>query len=182
MLRLLWHDYRYFPYERMLAEREARQLFGVEPEKVDGGLLVDSRRAVGDRLTYVKAVQNGESMVVPDQANLEASGNGSAWGPVPSLRRQSTRYSAHGLHEYRGKFNPQVVRAIGNLLGLEPGDRVLDPFCGSGTTLLEAAHIGWNAVGVDLNPLGVLIANAKLAAFNASPATLSREADALAAR
>lgn len=188
MLRLLWHDYRYFPYERVLAEREARLLYGVEPAKADDGLVVESKRTVGDRLTYVKAVQNGVSVVVPDQAKLEASAssNGSAWDPsaqpVPTLRRQSTRYSAHGLHEYRGKYNPQVVRAIGNLMGLEPGDCVLDPFCGSGTTLLEAAHIGWNAIGVDLNPLGVLIANAKLAAFNASPTTLSRQADALAAR
>jgi site-specific DNA-methyltransferase (cytosine-N4-specific) len=187
MLRLLWHDYRYFPYERVLAEREARLLYGVEPEEAEDGLVVESRRGVGARLTYVKAVQNGKSLVVPDQAKLEASaaGNGSAWNPevqpIPSVRRQSTRYSAHGLHEYRGKFNPQVVRAIGNLMGLEPGDWVLDPFCGSGTTVLEAAHIGWNAIGIDLNPLGVLIANAKITAFNASPTTLARQCEALAA-
>jgi site-specific DNA-methyltransferase (cytosine-N4-specific) len=190
MLRLLWHDYRYFPYERMLAEREARLLFGVKPEE-DGGLLLKTKRPPGSnaqRLTYFKAVQNGVATVVPDQAKLEASGNGNgaAWDPaaepVPSLRRQSTRYSSHGLHEYRGKFNPQVVRAIGNLFGLEPGDWVFDPFCGSGTTLLEAGHIGWNAVGIDINPLGVLVANAKLAAFNSSPSALQRESDALAKR
>src|SRR5262245_53976606 len=188
-LRLLWHDYRYFPYERVLAEREARRLFGAQPEEADDGLLLKTKRLPGgtaDRLTYFKAVQNGVVTVVPDQAKLEASGNGARWDaaaePVPSLRRQSTRYSAHGLHEYRGKFNPQVVRAIGNLFGLEPGAWVFDPFCGSGTTLLEAAHIGWNALGIDINPLGVLIADAKLAAFTASPATLQRECDALARR
>src|SRR5205814_1650952 len=78
-------------------------------------------------------------------------GNGRASGHQP------TRYSAHGLHDFRGKFNPQIVRAIGNLLALDEGACVLDPFCGSGTTLLEGAHIGWNVAGVDLNPLVVLI-------------------------
>jgi hypothetical protein len=188
-LRLLWHDYRYFPYERRLAEQEARLFFGDEPEEVLDGLLVRSKQS-GDasRLTYFKAVQNGASFVVPDQAKLEASahGNGSGsdplWQPIPNMRRQSTRYSAHGLHEYRGKFNPQVVRAIGNLFGLEPGGWVLDPFCGSGTTLLEAAHMGWNALGIDINPLGVLIANAKITAFMASPDVLQRECDALTQR
>jgi SAM-dependent methyltransferase len=188
MLRLLWHDYRYFPYERSLAAREAHLLFGVEPREADDGMVVNSNRKVGGRLTYVKAVQNGSSLIVPDQARLEASGNGngSAWDPqtqpVPSIRRQSTRHSAHGLHEYRGKFNPQVVRAIGNIMGLDHGAWVLDPFCGSGTTLLESAHIGWNAIGIDLNPLGILIANAKVSAFNAPPKTLLQQSERIADR
>jgi site-specific DNA-methyltransferase (cytosine-N4-specific) len=191
MLRLLWHDYRYFPYERRLAEREARLLFGVKPEAADDGLVLRTKRAVdadAARLTYFKAVQNGVATIVPDQARLEASanGNGAGWDavaePVPSLRRQSTRYSAHGLHEYRGKFNPQVVRAIGNLFQLEESAWVLDPFCGSGTTILESAHIGWSCVGLDMNPLGILIANAKVTAFTAAPRTLSRQAEALSER
>ena len=191
MVRLLWHDYRYFPYERGLAKREARALFGRAPQEDPDGLALQGACECEDapsRLTYFKAALAGQVLVVPDQAKLEATGNGngSAWEParqpIPSLHRQCTRYSAHGLHEYRGKFNPQVVRAIGNLLRLEPGAWVLDPFCGSGTTLLEAAHIGWNGLGVDINPLAVLIANAKIAAFNASPDEFDRECEALAKR
>jgi hypothetical protein len=188
-IHLLWHDYRYFPYERVLAQREAAAVYGKTNEEGDSGLGVRSGNVEdGAKLTYFKAVQNGTAFIVPDQAKLEASGNGNgtAWDPVaypiPSLRRQSTRYSAHGLHEYRGKFNPQVVRAIGNLMGLAPGAWVLDPFCGSGTTLLESAHIGWNAIGVDVNPLGELIANSKVAAFNVDPSAVARECDALARR
>jgi SAM-dependent methyltransferase len=190
-IRLLWNSYRYFPYERVLAKREAVCAFGIEPAEVDDGLefsTLDAIPSAAPRLTYFNVVRNGKALVVPDQTKLEASanGNGSAWNPattpLPVLRRQSTRYSAHGLHEYRGKFNPQVVRAIGNLFCLEPGDCVLDPFCGSGTTLLESAHIGWNAVGIDINPLGVLIANSKLAAFNASLSVLERESEALVGR
>jgi site-specific DNA-methyltransferase (cytosine-N4-specific) len=88
------------------------------------------------------------------------------------MMKQSTRYSAHGLHQYRGKFNPQVVRAIGNILNLPEGAWVLDPFCGSGTTLLECNHVGWNAVGIDLNPLGVLISNSKILALHTPPELL----------
>lgn len=186
--RLLWHDYKYFPYERRFARREAER-FGTVSELADG-LAVASKYDLDDfrGLTYFKGVCRGDSSLVPDQAAAEASAlnNGSSWNPkidaYPSLRRQSTRYSAHGLHEYRGKFNPQIVRAVGNLLGLERGDLVLDPFCGSGTTLLEAGHTGWNALGVDINPLGVLIANAKITAFRTSPATLERESEALISR
>lgn len=187
-VRLLWQDYRYFPYERMLAEREARLIFGMQPEESENGLLLRSEEAAAGarKLTYFKGVQNGASVIIPDQAKLEMSANenGSGWlpGMTPRLRRQSTRYSAHGLHEYKGKFNPQVVRAIGNIFGLEQGAWVFDPFCGSGTTLLESAHIGWNALGIDINPLGVLIANAKLAAFNAPPTLLQRECEALVER
>jgi site-specific DNA-methyltransferase (cytosine-N4-specific) len=187
-IRLLWHDYRYFPYERMLAEREARLIFGSQPKKVKDVLLIKTRstdHTCFSRLTYFKGVDDEATVTVPDQAKLEVSGNanGQGWlpGMTPSIRRQSTRYSAHGLHQYRGKFNPQVVRAIGNLFALGHGAWVLDPFCGSGTTLLEGAHIGWNAVGIDMNPLATLIANAKIAAFNANPVLLQRAADSLIA-
>jgi site-specific DNA-methyltransferase (cytosine-N4-specific) len=180
-LDFYWHSYKYLPYERTLAHRELATLFGQQPTPWQHGLSVAgahgwvSRAA---RTTYFREViaENGQR-IVPLQAVLEASTNGAqaslpGMPGSPALRRQSTRYSAHGVHEYRGKFNPQIVRAIGNLVGLQPGDWVLDPFCGSGTTLLEAAHIGWNAVGIDINPLGVEIARAKLAAICTSPAEL----------
>jgi site-specific DNA-methyltransferase (cytosine-N4-specific) len=190
-LHLLWHEYRYFPYERMLGALEARSMFGANIEETGDGLVVkgSSANACGAcRLTYFKAAKNGVLFVVPDQAKLEATGNGnrlasdSSGSSAPNLRRQSTRYSAHGLHEYRGKYNPQIVRAIGNLFDLTAGSWVYDPFCGSGTTLLEAAHIGWNAVGIDLNPLGVLIANAKITAFTTEPKVLERESHTLVQR
>src|SRR5436190_714533 len=117
-VRLLWQDYRYFPYERMLAQREARLFFQSEPIEAEGGLTVPHHPQAllaAQRLTYFKAIESPDGTLVPAQAKLEASGNGNgqSWDPtrdpIPSLRRQSTRYSAHGLHEYRGKFNPQVV-------------------------------------------------------------------------
>src|SRR5690606_18912422 len=98
------------------------------------------------------------------------------------INRQSTRYSAHGLHEYKGKFNPQIVRAILNILGIPAGSNVIDPFCGSGTALLECAHLGMYARGTDINPLAVFIANAKLLAVRTPAAALAQGLDSVLRR
>lgn len=185
VLDLRFHAYRYFPYERRLAELEVERFFGVEPKVVNESLRVQTLNGVDprllERLTYFQqVVGDDKGIVIPQQARLEASATDH--DDPRRLRRQHTRYSAHGLHEYRGKFNPQVVRISMNLLGLESGSRVWDPFCGSGTVPLEALHQGFNALGVDLNPLAVLIANAKLAAVRARPESLERAADAVIAR
>lgn len=71
------------------------------------------------------------------------------------------RYGVHDLHEYRGKFFPQLVRACINISQVPEGAVVLDPFCGSGTTLCEAKIVGMKGVGIDLNPLSVLISEVK---------------------
>lgn len=180
-----WHAYRYLPYEQVFARRELKALLGQEPIVGSSGLSIESVndwKAHGYRLTYFsKVVGEYGSQVIPLQAILETATNGSM-GTAPVLHRQSTRYSAHGLHEYRGKFNPQVVRAIGNMLGLQPGDWVLDPFCGSGTSLLEAAHCSWNAIGMDLNPLAIEIARAKIAAVHIPVTELSSETEVLKKR
>lgn len=184
---LHFHGYRYFPYERRWALRETETLFGQNPS-VQGGVIQidvpDERLPLLQRLTYfAKAVTESGEVVVPDQAKWEASANGGKLGAAnSSVSRQPTRYSLHGLHEYKGRFNPQVVRAIGNLLRLEPGSRVLDPFCGSGTVLLEAAHLGWDALGVDLNPLAVMIANAKVDLFHSQSDELMAHLEAVLVR
>lgn len=165
---LQWNGYRYFPYERELAKREVQALLGASPKEEKEGLRIPRNGfplKTLNRLTYFRHIEfpDGEKRM-PDQTRLELS-SCRKYGKLDdahSISHQSTRYSAHGLHEYRGKFNPQVVRAIGNIIGLPIGAWVLDPFCGSGTTLLECAHVGWNAVGIDLNPLAVFISNAKV--------------------
>lgn len=71
-----------------------------------------------------------------------------------------TQYLTHGIHRYSGKFIPQIARQAIELLS-QQGDLVLDPYCGSGTTVLEAAVAGRKAIGLDLNPLAVLISSVK---------------------
>ncbi len=112
-LHLLWHDYRYFSYERALAHREASLVFGKTLREEPSGLEAPRGQVKdGLHLTYFKAVQNSALSVVPDQAKLEASGNGKgeAWDParqpIPSLRRQSTRYSCARSSRLPRKVQP----------------------------------------------------------------------------
>ena len=96
-------------------------------------------------------------------SSVDAATEGIAAGVVdPSWEYADadTQYLTHNIHRYSGKFIPQIAaRAIS--LMTRPGDLVVDPYCGSGTTLLEAAVLGRRVIGVDLNPLAVLIARVK---------------------
>lgn len=71
-----------------------------------------------------------------------------------------TTYLTHSLHPYPAKFPPQLPHTILEKYG-NAGMTVLDPFCGSGTTLVEARLLGFNAVGVDVNGLSTLLSKVK---------------------
>lgn len=72
-----------------------------------------------------------------------------------------TASDVHSIHPYPAKFIPQIPRSLIKLFPPEGGAAVLDPFCGSGTSLVEAVHSGLDAVGIDLNPLACLISRVK---------------------
>lgn len=168
-MRLTWHNYRYYPYERELAAREiAALLDSPELREVPDGieLISPADSAPASRLTYFAGVINGHGLVATVQSRLEIAAR-------LGKSRQATRYSVHGLHEYKGKFNPQVAKAILNIFGVAPGEHVLDPFCGSGTTLIECGHLGALGYGTDINPLAVFLANAKLQALATPASTLN---------
>ena len=67
----------------------------------------------------------------------------------------------HGLHSYPARMHPAVARRALELFAPGPGATLLDPFCGSGTTLVEAMTTGWRCLGSDLNPLGLDLARVK---------------------
>ena len=177
-MELRFHPYRYYPYEKDLALREVAALLSprsVLPVSQGVRLAGPQGLDAAERLVYFAEAVEGERTVPLLQARLErASGGGGG--------RQSTRYSVHGLHEYKGKFNPQIARAILNIFRIPAGARVLDPFCGSGTSLVECAHVGISSVGLDINPLAVFVANAKLLALRLPVAQLSEAVQAAVAR
>jgi site-specific DNA-methyltransferase (cytosine-N4-specific) len=76
------------------------------------------------------------------------SGDGEAEHPV------------HRLHSYPAKFVPALPREIIKRLS-GPGDLVADPFCGSGTALVEALLLGRKAIGGDINPVALAATRAK---------------------
>jgi site-specific DNA-methyltransferase (cytosine-N4-specific) len=85
----------------------------------------------------------------------------SSWD-FADLGMKHTQTGVHFFHHWTGKFIPQIpARVIAEYA--KPGDVILDPFMGSGTTLVEAARLGYDAWGTDINPLAVKIAQAKTA-------------------
>jgi hypothetical protein len=85
--------------------------------------------------------------------------------------RERTKH-VHRLHPYLGKFIPQLVEYFLSRY-FKPGEVVVDPFCGSGTTLVQAAEMSINSVGLDISEFNTLIARVKLAHYD--PDVLRRE-------
>jgi tRNA G10 N-methylase Trm11 len=71
------------------------------------------------------------------------------------------QYLTHWIYPYKGKFHPQMIRALMNIIKIQNGETLFDPFVGSGTAVLEAQILGVNAIGLDISPLCVLISKVK---------------------
>ncbi len=73
---------------------------------------------------------------------------------------EEDRAHVHGFHTYPARMHPETAaRLIGALAS--PNDTIFDPFCGSGTVLVEAAIARARAYGTDLNPLAIRLASLK---------------------
>src|SRR3990172_2141267 len=79
---------------------------------------------------------------------------------LPEMER--TKH-VHRLHPYMGKFIPQLVEIF--LRKYKP-KLVYDPFCGSGTTLVEANALGIDSIGTDISVFNVLLTKAKTAEYD----------------
>ncbi len=162
-IELLKFPYLYMSYEKILQMRELKVLLPEVAVLSDTkhSTIISGENINIDRikeLTFYCAYSIDNISYPTRQGLYEKDG-------TLRVAKQHTRYSTHGMHEYKGKFNPQIVHAIANVFGVKGGEVVLDPFNGSGTTILECAHAGIEAYGVDINPLACFIANTKVAAL-----------------
>lgn len=90
------------------------------------------------------------------------------------LREKDTTKHVHRLHPYKGKFIPQLVEyfidqhtdEFKTSVYFRKGDIILDPFVGSGTTLVQANELGINSVGIDISRFNCLISEVKLVNYN----------------
>ena len=101
-----------------------------------------------------------------------------SWSEAELPERARTKH-VHRLHPYHGKFIPQLVEVLLDRY-LAPGDHVLDPFAGSGTTLVQALESGLDATGVDIAAFNCLLMRVKTAPYDL--AELGEELRDVAAR
>ena len=101
-----------------------------------------------------------------------------SWSEAELPERERTKH-VHRLHPYHGKFIPQLVEVLLDRC-LTPGDHVLDPFAGSGTTLVQALESGLDATGVDIAAFNCLLMRVKTAPYDL--AELGEELRDVAAR
>ena len=123
-----------------------------------------------DRSAYFKSV-DGQQTIHYRTCNLqnleEVHKNSSFRTKVFFLDgKYSTGYATHSLFPYRGKFHPQLIRALINILAIKPGQIVLDPMAGSSTVAVEANLLGINAVSVDLSLFCELMGKVKVFSLN----------------
>jgi hypothetical protein len=87
-----------------------------------------------------------------------------SWSEAALPERERTKH-VHRLHPYHGKFIPQLVEALFDRY-FAPGDHVLDPFAGSGTTLVQALESGLDATGIDVAAFNCLLMRVKTASYD----------------
>ena len=185
------------PFERRLALEELRALSGGTIVPVDGddatastfsAFHVNDAAMLRGSLAYWRSIgdaTDGLTTQLRAEATLEISRNGAAGSvtelaenvrqmvPLKLPNKRCLRYATHGLHEYRGKFFPQLVCALMNIARLPEDAVVLDPMCGSGTTLVEARLSGRRCYGLDMNPLSVFVTDVKCEALSLNPEALT---------
>src|SRR5438552_3151136 len=121
----------------------------------NGGLRVSKSELLGYVEGWNRRVRSRMDALKIGDASL-------AFLDVPE--RERTRH-VHRLHPYLGKFIPQLV---GYFLSryFEEGKVVLDPFCGSGTMLVEASERGIDSIGIEISEFNVIISKVKLAEYD----------------
>ena len=157
-----------FPYDRRLIPH-LNDIYELELAFYENLILSDAEiisnaayfSQLGDKYTRHFLMCTGESLKLPDYSSSR----------LKSFFEKNifrTAYATHGLFPYRGKFHPQMIKGLMNVMGLKPGDTVLDPMTGSGTVLIEASLMGIKSIGIDVSPFCRFMTQTKLDAITMS--------------
>jgi len=126
--------------------------------KSDSELTHAERRALSYSTHEIPVVPRDVTHATPlDSLNLN-------WREKDLPEKERTKH-VHRLHPYLGKFIPQLVEVFIHKY-FSPGQTILDPFCGSGTTLVQANELGVNSLGYDISAFNVLLTQAKVRQYD----------------
>ena len=108
-----------------------------------------------ERTAFIKSIDNNFSkhyLLYSNHSDKINANRTSATQAYFEGGKFSTGYATHGLFPYRGKFHPQLIKGLMNILNIQKGETVLDPMAGSGTTSIESALMGINSLAIDVSP------------------------------
>lgn len=144
----------------MVSKRNPKSKQDVSMVKEGAELYTAQRTAPSYKEEIYTSIKTQDVIIIDRFASLEYDYSWSFEG----CTTKDTNYITHGYHRYPAKFIPQLANRLIREL-TKPGDLVCDPFMGSGTTLVEAKVLGRGSIGVDVNPVALLIAKAKVTAI-----------------
>lgn len=148
-------DYLLFDYEVDFLVKELKYFGAKWNEEIKRNAILNVEGISMENalsLTYVKGIYIDDMFVATRQHEREINDC--------KKRTQAKRFGPHYLHEYKGRFNPQMPRSL-LLRNFNSNSLILDPFMGSGTTLIEARDLGIKSYGIELNPMAHMITKAK---------------------
>ena len=151
-----------FVYEIAFAKRELTGL-----DAVPTGLAVKTNVKLEDTIRFeIKSPFNEEALLQRLAHFKSVGGRETEYSRIVARnqKRSDNQFLTHWYYPYKGKYHPRLVRSIFNIIGLQFGQTVLDPFIGSGTTTLEAHLFGLNSIGFDISPVCEIISKVKVTA------------------
>ena len=114
-----------------------------------------SKEGLLDRSAYFKSINGNFTkhfLMYSHSTNALTDNRSSSTKRYFENGQFSTGYATHGLFPYRGKFHPQLIKALINIIAIKKEDTILDPMCGSGTANIESALMGIDSYAIDLSP------------------------------
>jgi DNA modification methylase len=143
------------------------ELFEIEMAHLEKEVLNESDFI--DRTAFFKSFNGQLSkhfLLYSKQPNVLLDSGSSATQNYFENGQFATGYATHSLFPYRGKFHPQLIKGIINIIGIQKGETILDPMCGSGTLNIEAALMGIHSYGADISPFCQFMTDTKYEALN----------------
>lgn len=130
----------------------------------------DTRVSRKELISYYKSFKGKRELSWRDQLGEDLN-----WAlSFDQYKEAETTKHVHRLHPYKGKFIPQLVEYFldshtdnfKKKVYFKKGDIILDPFCGSGTTMVQTNELGMHAIGVDISAFNAMISNCKVARYD----------------